>query len=70
MPRIRTVRLTERTEQEGDPYPEWPDDAEVAPGQSEVSFRLAAAEVIKAKGNELFKQASHKSLLLDPSKTL
>ena len=42
--------------QEGDPYPEWPDDAEVPSGQSEVEYRLAAAETIKGRGNELFKQ--------------
>ena len=42
--------------QEGDPYPEWPDDVEVPQSQSEVQFRLGAAETIKARGNELFKQ--------------
>ena len=42
--------------QEGDPYPEWPDDVEVPESQSEVHFRLAAAETIKGRGNELFKQ--------------
>ncbi|CAL5224429.1 g7113 [Coccomyxa viridis] len=45
--------------QEGDPYPEWPDDAEVPSGQSEVEYRLAAAETIKGRGNELFKQGRH-----------
>ena len=42
--------------QEGAPYPEWPDDVEVPQSQSEVQFRLGAAETIKARGNELFKQ--------------
>ena len=42
--------------QEGDPYPEWPDDAEVPPGQREADFRLTAAEAIRAKGNALFKE--------------
>jgi len=41
--------------QEGDAYPEWPEDAEVPPGQREVDFRLAAAEAIRARGNALFK---------------
>ena len=43
--------------QEGDPYPEWPEDAEVPAGQREAAFRLAAAEDIRAKGNTLFKEA-------------
>ncbi|CAK0785606.1 hypothetical protein CVIRNUC_008817 [Coccomyxa viridis] len=47
------------TAQEGDPYPEWPDDVEVPQSQSEVQFRLGAAETIKARGNELFKQGQH-----------
>lgn len=44
--------------QEGDPFPEWPEDAEVPEGQSEAAFRMTAAETIKAKGNELFIQVS------------
>ncbi|KAK9836289.1 hypothetical protein WJX81_002323 [Elliptochloris bilobata] len=49
--------------EEGDPYPEWPDDAEVPPEQREVDFRLAAAEAIRAKGNALFKVGEHQAAL-------
>ncbi|EIE27802.1 cyclophilin-type peptidyl-prolyl cis-trans isomerase [Coccomyxa subellipsoidea C-169] len=49
--------------EEGDPFPEWPEDAEVPEGQSEAAFRMAAAETIKAKGNELFKQGKNEEAL-------
>ena len=49
--------------QEGDSYPEWPEDAEAPEGESEVSFRLAAAETIKGRGNELFKQERHRDAI-------
>ena len=49
--------------QDGDPYPEWPEDAEAPEGESEVSFRLAAAETIKGRGNELFKQERHRDAI-------
>ncbi len=42
--------------QEGDPFPEWPEDADLPEGEAEFSFRIAAAETIRSKGNELFKQ--------------
>ena len=42
--------------QEGDPYPQYPDDADVPQGQSEVAFRVKAATDIKALGNELYKK--------------
>ena len=45
--------------QEGDPYPEWPEDAEAPEGQSEAAFRMAAAETIKSRGNKLFKAERH-----------
>ena len=43
-------------EQEGDPYPQYPDDADVPEGQSEVAFRVKAATDIKALGNDLYKK--------------
>lgn len=49
--------------QEGDPYPNWPEDAEVPPGQREVDFRMAAAEAIKGAGNELFKRERYQDAL-------
>ena len=49
--------------QEGDPYPDWPEDAEVPPGQREVDFRMAAAEAIKGAGNELFKRERYQDAL-------
>lgn len=42
--------------QEGDPYPQYPDDADVPEGQSEVAFRVKAATDIKALGNDLYKK--------------
>lgn len=42
--------------QEGDPYPQYPDDADVPQGQSEVAFRVKAASDIKTLGNELYKK--------------
>ena len=42
--------------QEGDPYPQYPDDADVPQGQSEVAFRVKAAADIKALGNDLYKK--------------
>jgi len=61
--RLWDAKISAMLVQEGDPYPEWPDDAEVPAGESEVQFRLAAAETIKGRGNELFKQvrALHQS---------
>lgn len=42
--------------QEGDPYPQYPDDADVPQGQSEVAFRVKAATDIKSLGNDLYKK--------------
>ena len=42
--------------QEGDPYPQYPDDADVPQGQSEVAFRVKAATDIKTLGNDLYKK--------------
>lgn len=47
--------------QEGDPYPQYPDDAEVPQGQSEVAFRVKAATDIKALGNDLYKKVHRRS---------
>ena len=44
--------------QEGDPYPQWPDNAEVPESQSEVEFRLAAAKTIKGHSTRILKRNS------------
>jgi hypothetical protein len=56
--------------QEGDPYPEWPEDAEAPEGQSEAAFRMAAAETIKGRGNELFKLERHREAIAKYNKVL
>ena len=50
--------------QEGDPYPQYPDDADVPQGQSEVAFRVKAATDIKALGNELYKKVQRRILCI------
>ena len=50
--------------QEGDPYPQYPDDADVPQGQSEVAFRVKAATDIKTLGNELYKKVHRKGSLV------
>ena len=44
--------------QDGDPFAQYPDDADVPEGESEVAFRIRAATEIKGIGNELYKKAS------------
>lgn len=45
--------------QDGDPFAQYPDDADVPDGESEVTFRIRAATEIKGIGNELYKKARH-----------
>ncbi|CAL8463756.1 g3290 [Coccomyxa elongata] len=56
--------------EEGDPYPEWPEDAEVPEGEAEVSFRIAAAETIRSKGNEFFKQGKNEEAIRKYNKAM
>ena len=48
--------------QDGDPFAQYPDDADVPEGESEVAFRIRAATEIKGIGNELYKKVSDGSL--------
>lgn len=49
--------------QDGDPFAQYPDDADVPEGESEVAFRIRAATEIKGIGNELYKKASDLSCM-------
>lgn len=52
--------------QDGDPYPQYADDADVPEGETEVIFRVKAASDIKALGNALYKKVrSPPSVLQD-----
>ncbi|KAL3130719.1 hypothetical protein ABBQ38_000068 [Trebouxia sp. C0009 RCD-2024] len=57
-------------QEEGDPYPQYPDDADVPEGQSEVAFRVKAATDIKALGNDLYKKGDHQSAIRKYTKAL
>lgn len=45
-----------RVGQEGDPFPEFPDDTDLPAGEDEVSFRLKASNMIRDRGNILFNE--------------
>ena len=42
--------------QDGDTYPDFPEDGDLPEGEAEVKARIEAATAIKARGNDLFKQ--------------
>ena len=42
--------------QDGDPYPDFPEDGDLPEGDAEVKARMEAATAIKGRGNDLFKQ--------------
>lgn len=42
--------------QDGDTYPDFPEDGDLPEGEAEVKARIEAATAIKGRGNELFKQ--------------
>lgn len=56
--------------QEGDPYPQYADDADVPEGQSEVTLRIKAATDIKALGNEFYKKGDHAAAIQKYTKAL
>lgn len=43
--------------QDGDPFAQYADDADVPEGETEVAFRIRAATEIKGIGNDLYKKA-------------
>ena len=55
---VVTLDIKELRLQEGDPYPEWPEDADTPMDEPEQQYRLQAAGAIRGKGNAYFKQAS------------
>ena len=42
--------------QDGDTYPDFPEDGDLPEGEAEVKARIEAATAIKGRGNDLFKQ--------------
>lgn len=42
--------------QDGDTYPDFPEDGDLPEGEAEVKARIEAATSIKGRGNDLFKQ--------------
>lgn len=57
-------------QQDGDPYPQYADDADVPEGETEVIFRVKAASDIKALGNALYKKGDHSTAIIKYTKAL